>query len=60
MSRAICIADLYGLGGLATSPGMLTLADKIRSLGANFAVLGPYAEFGLGASGRRSRQETRK
>ena len=44
MSRAICIADLYGLGGLATSPGMLTLADKIRSLGANFAVLGPYAE----------------
>lgn len=41
-SRAICIADLYGLGGLATSPGMLTLAGKIRQLGKNFVVLGPY------------------
>jgi len=40
--KTICIADLYGLGGLATSPGMLTLADKIKALGANFVVLGPY------------------
>jgi hypothetical protein len=42
MSKTICIADLYGLGGLATSPGMLTLAAKIRRLGKNFVVLGPY------------------
>jgi hypothetical protein len=42
MSKAICIADLYGLGGLATSPGMLTLAGKIRKLGKNVTVLGPY------------------
>ena len=42
MSRTICIADLYGLGGLATSAGMLTLAGKIAKLGANFIVLGPY------------------
>lgn len=40
--RTIVIADLYGLGGLATSPGMLTLAQKIKALGANFVVLGPY------------------
>jgi hypothetical protein len=33
---------VYGLGGLATSPGMLTLAAKIRRLGKNFVVLGPY------------------
>ena len=38
----IVIADLYGLGGLTTSPGMLTLADKIKKLGPGFAVLGPY------------------
>ena len=44
MSRNICIADLYGLGGLATSPGMLTLAQKIKALGENFTVLGPYDE----------------
>jgi hypothetical protein len=42
MSKAICVADLYGLGGLVTSPGMLTLAGKIKALGANFIVLGPY------------------
>lgn len=42
MSRTICIADLYGLGGLTTSPGMLTLAGKVRKLGASFVVLGPY------------------
>lgn len=42
MSKIICIADLYGLGGLATSPGMLTLAGKIKALGKNFIVLGPY------------------
>lgn len=42
MSRAICVADLYGLGGLVTSPGMLTLAGKIRALGKSFVVLGPY------------------
>jgi hypothetical protein len=50
VSKVICVADLYGLGGLATSPGMLTLADKIRQLGAKsgsktgprFVVLGPY------------------
>ena len=42
MSQNICVADLYGLGGLATSPGMLTLAQKIKGLGKNFAVLGPY------------------
>jgi len=41
-SRTVCIADLYGLGGLGTSPGMLTLAGKIRALGENFIVLGPY------------------
>jgi hypothetical protein len=39
---SIVIADLYGLGGLATSPGMLTLADKIKALGKGFLVLGPY------------------
>jgi hypothetical protein len=38
----IVIADLYGLGGLVTSPGMLTLAGKIKALGKNFLVLGPY------------------
>lgn len=42
MSQNICIADLYGLGGLATSPGMLALAQKIKGLGKNFTVLGPY------------------
>lgn len=42
MSKIICIADLYGLGGLTTSPGMLTLASKIRQLGKTFIVLGPY------------------
>jgi len=41
-SRMICIADLYGLGGRTTSPGMLTLAGKIKQLGTNFTVLGPY------------------
>jgi len=39
---SIVIADLYGLGGLATSPGILTLADKIKALGTGFLVLGPY------------------
>ena len=39
---SIVIADLYGLGGLTTSPGMLTLAGKIEKLGADFVVLGPY------------------
>jgi hypothetical protein len=38
----IVIADLYGLGGLVTSPGMLTLAGKIKALGKNYLVLGPY------------------
>ena len=42
MNAPVCIADLYGLGGLATSPGMLTLAAKIKALGTNFVVLGPY------------------
>jgi hypothetical protein len=42
MSRSVCVADLYGLGGLATSPGMLALAGKIKKLGKNFLVLGPY------------------
>jgi hypothetical protein len=42
MARSICIADLYGLGGLATSPGMRTLAEKIVKLGTNVVVLGPY------------------
>ena len=44
MSKTICVADLYGLGGLTTSPGMLTLADKIKKLGASFVVLGPYEQ----------------
>jgi hypothetical protein len=39
---SVVIADLYGLGGLTTSPGMLTLAGKIKKLGTNFIVLGPY------------------
>ena len=39
---SIVIADLYGLGGLVTSPGMRTLAAKIKSLGNGFLVLGPY------------------
>jgi|GEM_PF-4958678 len=39
---SIVIADLYGLGGLTTSPGMLSLAGKIKALGANYIVLGPY------------------
>lgn len=34
----IFVADLYGLGGLATSPGMRTLGDKIAALGKNFVV----------------------
>jgi hypothetical protein len=42
MSKTVCVADLFGLGGLATSPGMLTLAGKIKKLGSNFVVLGPY------------------
>jgi hypothetical protein len=42
MSKTFCIVDLYGLGGLATSPGMLTLAGKIKQLGTGFVVLGPY------------------
>jgi hypothetical protein len=42
MAKTICIADLYGLGGLVTSPGVRTLAEKIRKLGTNFVVLGPY------------------
>jgi hypothetical protein len=42
MSKIICLADLFGLGGLSTSPGMLALAEKIRQLGKNFVVLGPY------------------
>jgi hypothetical protein len=41
-SRNICVADLYGLGGLVTSPGMLKLAQKIKALGNSFTVLGPY------------------
>jgi hypothetical protein len=39
---SIVIVDLYGLGGLTTSPGMRTLADKIKALGKLFLVLGPY------------------
>jgi hypothetical protein len=46
MAKTICIADLYGLGGIATSPGMLTLAEKIKTLGPNFVVLGPYDQSG--------------
>jgi hypothetical protein len=42
MAKTLVVADLYGLGGLATSPGMLTLANKIKQLGKNFVVLGPY------------------
>jgi hypothetical protein len=42
MSKTFCLVDLYGLGGLATSPGMLTLAGKIKKLGTGFVVLGPY------------------
>ena len=42
MSKTFCFVDLYGLGGLATSPGMLTLAGKIKKLGGGFVVLGPY------------------
>ena len=42
MSKIICVADLYGLGGIVTSPGMATLADKIKALGSDFVVLGPY------------------
>jgi hypothetical protein len=40
--RTVVISDIYGLGGFALSPGMLTLAEKIKWLGANFVVLGPY------------------
>ena len=40
--RTVVICDIYGLGGFALSPGMLTLAEKIKWLGANFLVLGPY------------------
>ena len=32
------------LGGFALSPGMLTLAEKIKRLGENFVVLGPYKQ----------------
>ncbi len=51
---SIVIADLYGLGGLTTSPGMLTLADKIKNLGKNFIVLGPYYQDAVAAGGGRS------
>jgi hypothetical protein len=44
MAKTLVIADLYGLGGLTTSPGMLTLAEKISKLGSNFVVLGPYLQ----------------
>jgi hypothetical protein len=40
--KTICVADLYGLGGFATSPGMRMLSDKIKALGTSFVVLGPY------------------
>jgi hypothetical protein len=40
--RRVVICDIYGLGGFALSPGMLTLAEKIKWLGENFVVLGPY------------------
>jgi len=39
---AVVIADIYGLGGFVLSPGMLTLAEKIKRRGRNFIVLGPY------------------
>jgi len=42
--KQVLVADLYGLGGYQTSPGMLTLAQKIRALGPNFIVTGPYNE----------------
>ncbi len=38
----IVVADIYGLGGFALAPGMLTLAEKIKRRGNNFIVLGPY------------------
>jgi hypothetical protein len=41
-AKTLVVADLYGLGGLTTSPGMLTLAEKIKKLGANVVVLCPY------------------
>ena len=40
--RTVVVCDIYGLGGFALSPGMLTLAEKIKWLGENFVVLGPY------------------
>ena len=40
--KTVVVCDIYGLGGFALSPGMLTLAEKIKWLGVNFVVLGPY------------------
>jgi hypothetical protein len=40
--KTVVVCDIYGLGGIALSPGMLTLAEKIKWLGGNFLVLGPY------------------
>lgn len=40
--KTVVVSDIYGLGGFALSPGMLTLAEKIKWLGENFVVLGPY------------------
>jgi hypothetical protein len=40
--KTVVVCDIYGLGGFALSPGMLTLAEKIKWLGENFVVLGPY------------------
>jgi hypothetical protein len=40
--KTVVVCDIYGLGGLALSPGMLTLGEKIKWLGENFVVLGPH------------------
>ena len=42
--KTVVVCDIYGLGGFALSPGMLTLAEKIKWLGENFVVLGPYKQ----------------
>jgi hypothetical protein len=42
--KTVVVCDIYGLGGFALSPGMLTLAEKIKRLGENFVVLGPYKQ----------------
>lgn len=42
MSHKVAVALLYGLGGAATSPGIVQLYDQIKALSKDIAVLVPF------------------